>query len=240
MTTGPGSGEIEPAPEAARAVFGDRLPLAVRYADLLAGEAAERGLIGPSEGGRIWSRHLLNSAVVGELVPTGADVLDVGSGAGLPGIPLAIARPDLSLVLVEPLLRRSTWLTEVIARLELDRVTVIRARAEELHGELSATCVTARAVAPMGRLAGWCLPLVRPGGTFLALKGQSAEVELAGSASALRTLGAQESSVAVLGLGILADPTWVVQVRVGSSERPVGRSAAEKRSARRRRQGGER
>jgi 16S rRNA (guanine527-N7)-methyltransferase len=208
---------IEPTPPAAVPVFGDRIGLAEQFAGLLASEGTERGLIGPSEPGRLWSRHLLNCAVLGELIPDGADVMDVGSGAGLPGLVLAIARPDLSLVLVEPLLRRSSWLADVVHRLELDRVVVVRARAEELWGQRSASVVTARAVAPLDRLVAWCLPLVSPGGSLLAMKGESAATELTAALPTLERLGAQGWEVLPVGLGTLPDPTSVVQVKVGSS-----------------------
>jgi 16S rRNA (guanine527-N7)-methyltransferase len=198
-------------------MFGSRLGLAVRYAELLGTEAIERGLIGPRELPRLWDRHLLNCAALAELVEPSADVIDVGSGAGLPGIPLALARPDLEVTLVEPLLRRSSWLTDVVARLGLSHVTVYRARAEELHGRLDAQCVTARALAPMERLAAWCLPLVRPGGMLLAMKGQSVMAELAEAEPAIRRLGGVDCQVRQVGPATLLDRTSVVQVKVGSS-----------------------
>jgi 16S rRNA (guanine527-N7)-methyltransferase len=221
---------VEPTPVVAAEIFGPRLDLANRYAELLATEATVRGLIGPREVPRLWERHLLNCAVVAELIDGSADVIDVGSGAGLPGIPLAIARPDLTVTLVEPLLRRSTWLVDVVGRLELANVTVRRARAEDLHGELHAAYVTARAVAPMGRLAAWCLPLLRPGGILLAMKGQSAEGELADAEDVIRTLGGVDWRVVRAGSSRLSDPTSVVQVRVGSD----GPKTAAARVARRR------
>ena len=150
-----------------------RLALARRYAAHLVGSGVERGLLGPREAPRVWERHVLNCAVVAELLPDGARTVDIGSGAGLPGIPLALARPDLSVVLVEPLARRVDWLREVVEDLELP-VTVERGRAEEAGVRArweGADVVTARAVAPLARLAGWALPLLRPGGVLLALKG---------------------------------------------------------------------
>ena len=138
-----------------------------------------RGLIGPREVPRLWERHLLNCAVLGELLPEGASLCDVGSGAGLPGIPLALARPDVRITLLEPLLRRTTFLDEVVRQLGLENVTVLRGRAEEMVGKLPPVdVVTARAVAPLDRLAGWGLPLLRPYGEMLALKGDTAEQEL--------------------------------------------------------------
>lgn len=159
--------------------FGDLLPLAERYAAWLAGAGTERGLLGPREVPRIWDRHVLNSAALAPLLAPGESVVDVGSGAGLPGIPLALARPDCTYVLLEPLLRRAEFLREVVDDLGLgDRVSVLRARAEEAAREPRRWDVAvARAVAPLDRLAGWCLPLLRPGGRLLALKGERAAEE---------------------------------------------------------------
>lgn len=182
-----------------------------RYADLLATDGVVRGLIGPREVGRLWSRHLANCAVLEELVPLGALVADVGSGAGLPGLPLAIVRPDLRVVLVEPLLRRATFLAEAVAALGLaERVEVLRGRAEEQR--LAVDVVTARAVAPLDRLAGWTLPLARVGGTLLALKGEGAADEVAASASALERLGGGQTEVLTCGAGVVDPPTTVVRV----------------------------
>ena len=179
--------DTEPAvPPEARAVFGPAVDAAIEYARLLATEGAVRGLIGPREVPRLWDRHLLNSAAIAPLVPPGARVVDVGSGAGLPGIPLALVRPDLTITLLEPLARRVTFLAECVDRLGLDRVTVVRGRAEEgpVRRELGgADVVTARAVAPLDKLAGWCLPLLRPGGRLLAMKGSTAAEELAAAGS---------------------------------------------------------
>lgn len=150
-----------------------------RYVDILANRGIEWGLIGPREADRLWDRHVLNSAAMAELPAAGARVLDVGSGAGLPGIPLAIARPDLSVVLLEPLLRRYNFLVEAVAELELgDRVEVRRGRAEDLRESFEV--VTARAVAPLGRLVGWTQQLFVPDGELLALKGSSAADEVSG------------------------------------------------------------
>jgi 16S rRNA (guanine527-N7)-methyltransferase len=224
---------MDPAPQpppTAAVVFGDRLGLALRYADLLATEATVQGLIGPAEVPRLWERHLLNCAVVEELVPRRSRVVDIGSGAGLPGLPLAIARPDLQVVLVEPLLRRVRWLQETVDRLGLSHVEVRRARAEELTGSLSAPVVTARAVAPMERLAAWCLPLVEPGGELLALKGASAETELDAAVAALTRSGAVAWEIVPAGIGRLLDHTSVVRVMVGTDARP-GRQPAPRRRA---------
>lgn len=199
---------------AAHAVFGDRYPLAERYAALLAGSGVDRGLIGPREADRLWERHLLNSAVLAELVPEGARVLDVGSGAGLPGIPLALARPDLTVILLEPMARRVAWLQEVLAELGLT-ISVHRGRAEEppVRWELGGNdVVTARAVAPLGRLAAWSLPLVAPGGRLLAVKGASAREEIARDAVTVRAAGGAAMEVVQCGATIVAPPTTVIVI----------------------------
>ncbi len=183
----------ETSPDA-EAIFGDRFPLVERYAHWLAGEGVVRGLLGPREVDRIWDRHILNSALVSEFIPQGATVADLGSGAGLPGIPLALARPDLSVTLVEPLLRRMTFLTEVLAELqsmatEPLKVELIRGRAEELHGKATFDVVTARALAPLERLVRWAAPLLGSGGQLVALKGSSAGEEIEQAAAALAKAG---------------------------------------------------
>ncbi|MGH8774533.1 MAG: 16S rRNA (guanine(527)-N(7))-methyltransferase RsmG [Jiangellaceae bacterium] len=205
-----------PAPPAAQAVFGDRLGLAVHYVALLAGAGIERGLIGPREVPRLWDRHVLNCAVVHDALVPGSTVADVGSGAGLPGIVLAIVRPDVRVTLVEPLLRRSTFLTEVVEVLALGNATVVRGRAEELAGEVRVEAVTARAVAPLARLAGWSLPLLSPGGRLLAIKGESVVDEVAAASVRLRTMGATSWSVQEFGVGIVDPPTRVAVVEVGA------------------------
>lgn len=201
-----------PAPAAARGVFSDRLELAQQYAELLASDGVIRGLIGPREAPRLWERHLLNCAVLGELIPSGATVCDIGSGAGLPGLVLAIARPDLSVTLVEPLLRRTTFLDEAVQTLSLERVEVVRARAEELHGRRRFDVVTSRAVAPLPKLARWSLPLTRPGGVVVAMKGASAQAEVDDARKELRKLGAGPVSVHTVGVGVVDPPTSVVRV----------------------------
>jgi 16S rRNA (guanine527-N7)-methyltransferase len=197
--------------ETAERLFGSRLPLAQRYVDLLTEHGVVRGLIGPREVDRLWERHVLNSAVVAELIPTDASVIDVGSGAGLPGVPLALARPDLAMTLLEPMARRVAWLSEVVAELGVD-ITVARGRAEE-RAVAPADVVTARAVAPLAKLAAWCLPLVRPGGRLLALKGESANEELARDAEAVRRAGGTEQSVVCCGAGVVPVPTTVIAIR---------------------------
>ena len=198
----------ETPPSSAAGVFADRLPVAERYVDLLISAGVERGLIGPREVPRIWERHILNCAVVVPRVPQGATVADVGSGAGLPGLVWAIARPDLHVTLIEPLLRRVVFLEEAVDILGLDQVTVLRARAEDVRDQFDV--VTARAVAPLEKLAGWCLPLVRTGGVLLALKGRTAEEEVASSRVSLHKMGATD--IVVTSHGDLQVPTTVVEV----------------------------
>ena len=182
-------------------VFKDRLPLAEKYHELLATDGSTRGFIGPREVPRLWERHLINCAVIGDVMDEGATVVDVGSGAGLPGIPLAIARPDLQITLIEPLLKRSVFLQEVIDKLELDNVTVIRGRAEEgpiKKAVAGADIVTSRAVAPLGKLAKWSLPLVRRGGEMIAMKGESVHEELARDAADIKKAGGGKAEVEVV------------------------------------------
>ena len=204
------------ATDAARAVFGDRLPVAAHFADLLAGDGVRKGLIGPQEAPRLWDRHLVNCAVVAELLPIDAHVVDVGSGAGLPGLALACLRPDLSLDLVDSMQRRTAFLTEAVALLDLaDRVRVVTGRAEDrevvrLVG--SAGWVTARAVAPLDRLGRWCLPLLAATGTLLALKGDRAAAEVAQHGAALRRLGARSIRLVRCGVGRIDEPTSVVRI----------------------------
>ncbi len=203
------------AHDAAQTVFADRYPLAERYAALLASSGVDRGLIGPREGDRLWERHLLNSAVLAELVPQGCRVLDVGSGAGLPGIPLALARPDLSIVLLEPMARRVAWLREVVTALGLT-VEVHRGRAEDpvVRAEVGGNdVVTARAVAPLGRLASWSLPLVAPGGRLLAIKGAGADEEASRDVAAVQAAGGAAVEIVQCGANIVHPPTTVIVVR---------------------------
>lgn len=214
--------EVPPTPPAAGAVFGERLADAERFAALLAQHGVERGLIGPREVDRLWDRHILNSAVVADTLSEGATVVDIGSGAGLPGIPLAIARPDLRITLVEPMARRIEWLSEVTASLGLP-ISVIRGRAEErtVQNQVGgADVVTARAVAPLAKLVGWALPLLRPGGHLLALKGASAADEVARDRDAIRRAGGGEPSLQQCGGDVLDVPTTLVVVeRISSGSR---------------------
>lgn len=207
------SRETPPAPDVARGVFGDRLAVAERYADFLADQGTLRGLIGPREVPRLWDRHLLNCAVVAEAVPQGARVADIGSGAGLPGVVLAIGRPDLEVTLIEPLLRRATFLQECVDMLGLPHVEVVRARAEEMRVKPGFDVVTSRAVAELSKLAAWSMPLVRPGGLFLPMKGASAEDELLLAEGALRRLGAADAEVWKVGVGVVDPLVNLVAVR---------------------------
>lgn len=193
------------------------MDVAEAYVEWLRGAGIERGLIGPRESDRLWSRHVLNCAVVAALIPGGSTVADIGSGAGLPGIPLAIVRPDVTVTLIEPLLRRSDFLSEVVLDLELGNVTVLRSRAEDVPSEDLFDIVTARAVAPMGRLAGWALPLVGPTGALLAMKGESVDEELRESAALLETMGAESWTVERVGASVVEPPTVVAVVRRGAT-----------------------
>jgi 16S rRNA (guanine527-N7)-methyltransferase len=213
-----------PPPPTAEAVFGATLPSAERFVGHLASTGISWGLVGPREVPRLWDRHLLNCAVVHELLAADTRVIDIGSGAGLPGLTIAIRRPDLEVLLVEPLLRRATWLDQVVADLELRNVTVRRARAEELHGVELGDYVTARAVASLDLLAGWALPLLRPGGQLLALKGRSAEEEVARTERAVTVAGGVATEVVSVGEGLVEPPVTVVRVTAGS--RGAGASSA--------------
>jgi 16S rRNA (guanine527-N7)-methyltransferase len=206
----------------AAVLFGERLEAAAAYADWLAGPGIERGLIGPREVDRLWERHLLNCAVLGEVVAEDTTVADLGSGAGLPGIPLALARPDLTVTLIEPLLRRATFLSEVVAALGLPRVEVVRSRGEELHGHRSFDVVTSRAVAPLERLLRWSAPLAVGGGTVLAMKGASAAEEVEGVLAVPRlldTLGIDPPEVVAVGSAVLSEPATVVRAAVNARRR---------------------
>lgn len=218
-----------PPPDAAHAIFGDRLDAARRYADLLAGPGVERGLIGPREVDRIWERHILNSAVVAELLEPEDSVVDIGSGAGLPGVPLAIARPDLTVSLVEPMLRRIDFLNEVVAAVGVSSA-VVRGRADDpmvVERTGDADVVVSRAVAELGKLTRWSLPLLRPGGRMIALKGDRAEAELAEAGVVMTALGASDARVVRCGAGMVTPPTTVIVAakvaRTASRRRPQER-----------------
>lgn len=202
-------------PAAASAIFGPRLDLARRYAEMLAGPGVERGLLGPREVERIWDRHLLNSAAVAELLEPGDRVIDIGSGAGLPGIPLALARPDVDVVLLEPLLRRSEFLSEAVEQLGL-AVEVVRGRAEDpwvrdRFGERDAA--VSRAVASLDKLAKWSVPLLRMGGRMLAIKGERATEEVEQFRRVMAASGAVDARVVTCGATYLRPPATVVMAR---------------------------
>lgn len=219
--------EREGEPAAAAAVFGARIELARHFAELLSDSGVERGLVGPREASRIWSRHLLNCAVVAELIREDARVVDVGSGAGLPGLALAIRRPDLTVDLVEPLLRRVRFLEEVVAALALGgQVRVHRGRAEdaEIRSVVgNAAVVTARAVAPLDRLVRWCLPLLAPDGRLLLMKGSTAGEEVQEHRRALARAGAGTVQVLPCGVGLVEPAVNVVSVeRRSTRDQPRG------------------
>jgi 16S rRNA (guanine527-N7)-methyltransferase len=219
--------EVSAAPRAAEAFFGSAIERAHRYAEILAGAGVERGLLGPREVDRLWDRHLLNSAAVAELLEPDERVADIGSGAGLPGIPLALARPDLRLTLIEPLLRRSEFLREVVDELDID-VAIERGRAEDLTvrervGEMDA--VVSRAVASLDKLTKWSLLLLRPGGRMLAVKGDRAEDEIRSHRRVMASLGAVDVMVVTCGADYLDPPGTVVVARRGTpisvAHRPI-------------------
>lgn len=225
---------MQPLPDSLRPtaerLFGDRLELAERFVTLLAEQGPERGLIGPREVDRLWERHVLNCALLADAIDEvqaagrpAATLADVGSGAGLPGVVIAIARPELQVTLIETMQRRTTWLDEVNQELDLG-IEVVRARAEDLHGERSFDLVTARAVAAMDKLAKWTLPLVADGGTLLAMKGGSAQQEIDKAAPVLKRLGGTDARIGRYGDGEVEVPTTVVHVlRTPQATRKGGR-----------------
>lgn len=204
--------EPELEPIEAAAVFGDRIDLARSYAAALVRDSDLLGLLGPREMPRLWSRHILNSAVVAELVPPGKTVCDIGSGAGLPGIPMAIVLPDTLFTLIEPMERRSDWLISVIDELALKNVEVIRARAEEV-GEVF-DIATARAVSALPKLLRMCIPLVRHGGEILALKGSKAAEEIEEAKRIQKKLGVESFKIEFAGARLLSEPTLVVRTKL--------------------------
>lgn len=196
----------------------------MQYAELLATDGVTRGIIGPAETGRLWDRHLVNCAVVADLMPESGTVVDIGSGAGLPGVVLAMLRPGLDVVLLEPMLRRVVFLNECVQSLELPNVQVLRGRAEDMSGDLQADVATARAVASLDRLLLWSSGVLRPGGTLLAIKGSNAEAELADANPVLRRLGARSAEVLRVGHDRVDPATTVVRVVTGTRRReePLG------------------
>jgi 16S rRNA (guanine527-N7)-methyltransferase len=205
-----------PAPPAeAVAVFGAALPAAEQYVRMLAGPGVDWGLLGPREVPRLWTRHVLNCAALTDLVPSPATLVDLGSGAGLPGIVLALLLPDVQVTLLERMERRAKFLTQCVAELNLGNTRVLRASSEEVAGQLGADVVTARAVAPLGRLAGLAAGLVRPGGLILAIKGATADKEVAEARPVLRRLGMREVAVVRAGDGKVDRAATVVRLIAG-------------------------
>lgn len=230
--------ELPPAPPEARELFGEHLPRAETFARLLATTGITHGLLGPREVPRLWNRHILNCAVVSECLPEGIQVADIGSGAGLPGLALAIARPDLTLHLIEPLARRVGWLDTAVTELDLtDRVTIHHARAEELAGQLRAQVVTARAVARMAKLAGWAAPLIAAGGELVALKGSSAADEVNEDRRKIAAAGGTNVRIEQVGTQLLDEPTTVVRVNFSNEYSAPGKRARKGRRPSRRRRG---
>jgi 16S rRNA (guanine527-N7)-methyltransferase len=214
------------APAEAHSVFGSAFPQAERYAALLAEAGVERGVLGPGEAERIWDRHLLNSAAIAYLVPHHCTLADLGSGAGLPGLVLAMLRPEAKVTLIEPMARRVTFLEECVAELSLENVTVVRARGEELAGRFAADVVTARAVAPLEKLARLAAGLVRAGGVVLAMKGAGAEEELVKARPVLAQLGISDARIVHAGDPGSGASATVVRFTVPRPPRPsAGRSA---------------
>jgi 16S rRNA (guanine527-N7)-methyltransferase len=218
--------QIPPPPEAATTVFGDQLALAQRLAELLANVGVEWGILGPHEVDRLWDRHLLNCGVVAELVEPGERIADIGSGAGLPGLPMAIAKPGLRVVLVESLLRRTEFLNMAVDRLGLD-VEVVRGRAEDAAVRQAVggcDAVVSRAVASLDKVARWSIPLLRPGGRMLAIKGERAADEVEENRRVMTRLGATDARVVECGVSYLSPPTRVVVARRGKPEPARGPS----------------
>jgi 16S rRNA (guanine527-N7)-methyltransferase len=204
------SSALGPVPGSAASVFGPALPVAVAFAAILASRGVEQGLLGPREVPRLWDRHLLNCAVVAELVDDRrGTLLDIGSGAGLPGLVLAMVLPDTAVTLLEPMERRCRFLAECVAELDLANVAVLRGRAED--ATVRADVVTARAVAPLPRLAGLAMGVVRPGGMVLAVKGRTAAEELKAAKPVLRRIGARDAEVVWAGRGKVVPATTVVR-----------------------------
>lgn len=206
---------VEPEPGAVAAVFGDRIELARRFTADLAQYGEQLGLIGPLEAARLWSRHIINSGVVAPYLHPGAHVADVGSGAGLPGLVLAIARPDAHLTLIEPMERRTDWLRDETARLGLDNVTVLRARAEDATGPFDQ--VTARAVSALRTLVPFTAPLVRDGGELIFLKGARIAEEITAASAVLRRYRVRDAEVLELGAGLVPEVTRLFRATVGGA-----------------------
>jgi 16S rRNA (guanine527-N7)-methyltransferase len=188
-------GETLGASDAVKAYLGEAYDGVARYAELLRDQGELRGLIGPREVPRIWERHILNSAAVVQYLPTTGSVADIGSGAGLPGVVVAVMRPEVEVILVEPMERRTTWLTEVVTELGLTNVQVKRGRAEEFHDAFEVDAVTSRAVAPLSKLVRMSMPLVRVGGELVILKGRNVAQEVEPARKVLRKYGAGDPEI---------------------------------------------
>lgn len=206
--------EIEPEPAAAAQIAGDRLEVLREFAKDLGTRGEPLGLIGPLEPARLWTRHLLNSAILAPLITTGSRVADIGTGGGMPGLVLAIVRPDANFVLIEPMERRCAWLAEQVDRLGLENVEIKRGRVEEFHDAFTVDQVTARAVTALRKLVPIAAPLLRSGGQLLLLKGATVEQEIAAAQKQLRRFGLREIEVSELGAGLLDETTRVFTARV--------------------------
>ncbi len=204
----------EAEPKEAQEVYGEHIGQARQYFDLLVRDGDLLGLIGPREMPKLWSRHILNSAVVADLVEDGQLVADVGSGAGFPGIPMAILRPKVKFVLIEPMERRANWLADVVVpTLGLENVKVLRGRAEEAPLR-NYDVTTARAVSALPKLLRMLVPLTAPGGQVLAMKGSKAQDEIEESRSLAKKLKLDSFEIVTVGENLLVDPTTVVRVRL--------------------------
>lgn len=224
---------VDPTSAAVRELLGDAYPQVVRFAELLEDQGVLRGLIGPREAPRLWDRHLLNSAAVAPYLPESGVLVDVGTGAGLPGIVLACLRPDLHTVLLEPMERRVRWLTEVVAELGLHATEVVRGRAGEVHLPTPATTVTARAVAPLDRLAEWTLPMLAVGGSLLAMKGDRAADEIAAAEVVVRRLGGGPAELVEAAVLAGVTPTTVVRITKERDVPPPVQAAPRRPAAKR-------
>lgn len=209
--------QFEAEPESAKAIFGPQIEKARTFAQKLANDSDDLGLLGPRELDKLWTRHILNSAVVAETVRAGDLVADVGSGAGLPGIPMAIALPEAHFVLIEPMERRFNWMLEVIQELGLNNIEVRRSRAEEVL-DLKFDIVTARAVAALDKLLRLTVHLLKPGGSLIALKGSKAAEEIEAARKLQKKLGIASFEIQICGEKFLAEPTSVVKTTLDSSK----------------------
>ncbi|WP_314423993.1 16S rRNA (guanine(527)-N(7))-methyltransferase RsmG [uncultured Microbacterium sp.] len=206
------TGTVETEPTVAERLFGERIELAREFTAALVDQGEQRGLIGPLELPRLWTRHILNSAIAAPLFS--GRVADIGSGAGLPGIVLAIARPDVEFTLIEPMERRVVWLDEQVSALGLTNVEVVRARAEEVPQPQGFDAVTARAVSALRTLIPLTAPLVRDGGELVLLKGMNVGNEIDAAQKQIKKFRLSDVRVEVLGEGVLPETTRVLRARV--------------------------